>query len=408
MAGFSETLGFMIFDIMHFVHWAISWLGAVWWIAAVGLFLFTCLGALIQPWLQRARATNKAQPPVSAILPIKRDNPGFKEAEDSIFRQTYPQIEVIFAATEADPGVLAEAKKLAEAHPEVLSRFMESSCGLAVSPKLNNLATPLAEAAHDFVMTKDSNILFEPETLSAFMQNFAPGVGLVVGVPVAERPEGLAGHIEAFLLNGHARLLLTASALGGGFGVGKTMLFKRSDFARAGGLESVAYTIAEDTAICRAMTSLGLKTVFAHRTLRQIIGRRNLREIYNRQLRWGVIRRTHEPLTFPLEPISSPLPAAIAAAFAAPLIGLSAIAGFGLTLVSWFAIEVLIALAKGWEISPMSPAAFIGREILALASWLHAWTTNDVVWAEGRFDVLNGAHDAALSLEGQSPRGEKG
>ena len=229
---------------------------------------------------------------------------------------------------------------------------------------------------------------------------------------VAERPEGLAGHIEAFLLNGHARLLLTASALGIGFGVGKTMLFKRSDFARAGGLESVAYTIAEDTAICRGMASLGLRTVFAHRTLRQIIGRRNLREIYHRQLRWGVIRRTHEPLTFPLEPFSSPLPAAIAAAFAAPLIGVSAIAGFGLTLLPWFVIEILIAWAKGWEISPMSPAAFVGREILALASWLHAWTTNDVVWAEGRFDVLNGARepvpDAALSLERQSAQAEKG
>ncbi len=250
-----------------------------------------------------------------------------------------------------------------------------------------------------------SNIVFEPETLAAFMQNFTSGVGLVVGVPVAERPEGLAGHIEAFLLNGHARLLLTASALGLGFGVGKTMLFKRSDLARAGGFESIAYTLAEDTALSRGFAALGLKTVFAHRPLRQFIGKRSLREIYQRQLRWAVIRRAHEVLTFPLEPLSSPLPAAIAAAFAAPLVGLSALTAFASTMGIWFAVEILIAWIKGWEISVASPAGFIGREILALATWLQAWTTNDVVWANGRFDVFSGSH-GALSAKALSVRGE--
>jgi ceramide glucosyltransferase len=244
------------------------------------------------------------------------------------------------------------------------------------------------------------------------MQNFVPGVGLVVGVPVAERPEGLAGHIEAFLLNGHARLLLTASALGLGFGVGKSMLFKRSDLARAGGFESIAYTLAEDTALSRGFAALGLKTVFAHRPLRQFIGKRSLREIYQRQLRWAVIRRAHEVFTFPLEPLSSPLPAAIAAGFAARLVGLPALTAFASTLGVWFAAEILIAWIKGWEISFVSPAGFIGREILALATWLQAWTTNDVVWANGRFDVFSGARGAApegaLSLKGQSAGADKG
>ncbi len=146
--------------------------------------------------------------------------------------------------------------------------------------------------------------------------------------------------------------------------------------------------------------------MFAHRPLRQFIGKRSLREIYQRQLRWAVIRRAHEVLTFPLEPLSSPLPAAIAAAFAAPLVGLSALTAFASTMGIWFAVEILIAWIKGWEISVASPAGFIGREILALATWLQAWTTNDVVWANGRFDVFSGARgaapEAALSLKEQS------
>lgn len=388
-----------------------AWLGAFWWIAACAVFLFTCVGALLQPRLQAWRAMNHDAPPISAILPIKLYNPGFEEAQDSIFTQHYPGYEVLFSAAEASSPVLDLAQSLKRAHPDVVSRIMQSHCDSAVSPKLNTLAAPLAAAAHDFILTKDSNIVFEPETMAAYMQNFVPGVGLVVGVPIAERPDGLAGHIEAFLINGHARLLLTASALGLGFGVGKAMLFRRSDLARAGGFEAMAYTLAEDTAISKGLAAIGLKTVFAHKPLRQIIGWRSLRDIYDRQLRWSVIRRAHEPATFPLEPIVSAWPAAIAAAFAAPLLSLPASAGFGLTLLGWFGCEILIAWLKGWEVSILSPLAFIGREILALATWLRAWTTDDVVWANGRFDVFAGAQGAVpepvLALPRESAGAEK-
>jgi len=39
------------------------------------------------------------------------------------------------------------------------------------------------------VFTKDSNITLDPGTMAAFVQNFTQDVGLVVGVPVAVRPE---------------------------------------------------------------------------------------------------------------------------------------------------------------------------------------------------------------------------
>ena len=96
----------MTFAFMH-LSWIASLLGAAWFIAAVGFFAFTSIGALLQPWLQGRRATNAVQPPVSAILPIKLENPGFEEAERSIFEQHYPAYDVIFAATGADPSVIA-------------------------------------------------------------------------------------------------------------------------------------------------------------------------------------------------------------------------------------------------------------------------------------------------------------
>jgi ceramide glucosyltransferase len=255
---------------------------------------------------------------------------------------------------------------------------------------MNNLVAPLLAARHDVIVTKDSNITLDVDTIQAFMRNFTPGVGLVCAVPVAVRPENFAAQIEALLVNAHARVLLTVSTLGCGFGVGKVMLFKRSDLEKLGGIEAVSDTIAEDSAIAKGFASLGLKTMFAHRTAAQEIGRRNLRDIYERQSRWAVIRRAMEPWTFPLEPVYNAVVTSLAAAVAAPLIDMSPLLAAAGSLAFWFVAEIGVAALKGWEVSFWAPLAFLGREILSLAAWLRAWTTRDVVWANKCLHVYNG------------------
>ncbi|HET6378066.1 MAG TPA: glycosyltransferase [Methylocella sp.] len=372
----------------------LAYAGAAWWALAVFVLCATIACGLIQPFVQRRRAAHGDQPPVSVIVPLKLCDPGFEAAQASVFLQKYPCHEALFSAQEEDSPALSAARRIAAAHPQISSRFLRSKGGLAVSPKLNNLSAPLAAARHDLVLTKDSNITLDPGTLSAFVQNLNPDVGLVVAVPVAVHAENLAGRIEAFLINGHARLLLTASVLGLGYGVGKVMLFRRSDLSRAGGIESISHSLAEDTALAEALASLGLKTVFSHQTVSQEIGPRSFSGIYARQLRWSVIRRKNERFTFPFEPLASPLPAAVASALASPLAACSPWAAFTWTLTGWFCAEIGFALCKGWEVSLWSPLAFLGREILALSSWLRAFTTHEVVWAETRLDARHGARGA--------------
>ena len=374
-----------------------SYAGAIWWSVATAIFCATLGLGLAQPFVQRRRsgkARGDAQPPISAIIPIKLLDPGFETAQASMFVQDYPAYEVLIGAAEQESQALDAARRIAASHPEVSCRFLRSAGTAAVSPKLNNLATPLARASHDLVFTKDSNITLDPGTMTAFVQNFTQGVGLVAGVPVAVRAENFAGRIEAFLINGHARLLLAASVLGLGFGVGKAMLFRRSDLASAGGIGAISDTLAEDTAISIVLARQGLKTVFSHRTIAQETGARTFAQIYERQLRWSIVRRKNERITFPLEPLASPLPAAFAGALAAPLLSYPACLGFSLTLLLWFGAETGFALFKGWEVSLWSPLTFLGREILALAAWLRAFTTHDVVWAQVRFDARQGARAA--------------
>jgi ceramide glucosyltransferase len=362
----------------------------VWWSVSVTFFSLSLLGGLVQPLAQGRRATRRDRPPVSAILPVKALDQGFLRAQDSIFQQDYPDYEVLIAAAEKDSPAVVAARLVASRHPERQSRVLWSPGIGAVSPKLDVLATPLAAARHDFVLTKDSNITLDPGSLAAMMQSFTGTVGLVVAVPVAVRPESLAGRVEACLINGHARLLIASAMIGLGFGVGKAMLFRRSDLERIGGVTALSRLLAEDTALSRGLARRGLTTVYAHETVAQEIGARTFREIYDRQVRWCVIRKANEKVSFPLEPFVSPLPVSVAAALAAPLVGLPAWQGFAATLLAWFCAETGFAALKGWEVSVWVPVAFVGREILALASWLRAWTTHEVTWADGRFDARKG------------------
>lgn len=372
-----------------------SYAAAIWWSLAAALLLATLVCGVAQPFIQRRRATRTDRPPVSAIIPIKLLNPGFETAQGSLFVQDYPSYEVLISAAEEDSPALAAARSIAAARPNIPSRFLRSNSTGAVSPKLNNLATPLAAARHDLILTKDSNITLDRGAMAAFVQNLTEDVGLVCAVPVAVRAKNFAGRIEAFLINGHARLLLTGSAIGLGFGVGKAMLFRRSDLLRGGGIGAISHMLAEDTAHSMLLAGQGLTTVFSHHTVAQEIGERSFAEIYARQLRWSVIRRKNERFTYPLEPLASPLPAALAAAIAAPLISCHSWLAFSLTLLGWFCAETGFALCKGWEVSLWSPVAFLGREILALAAWLRAFTTHEVEWGAVRFDARHGARGSS-------------
>ena len=360
--------------------------GALWWVIAVAVFLVSLVGALLQPRLQRRRPVSATLPPVSLLLPVKLVNPGFARAQASAFNQDYPAYEVLVGAAEAASPALDLLARLRD-KAAVPCRFVHAAGGTAVSPKLNTLDAPLAAADHDVVVTKDSNITFAPGTLRAMVRGLAPGVGLVCAVPVAVRAETFAGRLEAVLINRDARLLLTASASGKGYGVGKVMAFRRSDLLRAGGVEALGYTIAEDTALSRALAGVGLLTRFAEDTVDQEIGARSLRDVYARQARWAVIRRAEEPLTFAFEPLACALPAVAAGALAAPLLGLAAGWAAATTFAGWFALELGVAALKGWELRPWTPAATLGRDLVLLAAWAMAWTTREVTWAGAKQDV---------------------
>ncbi len=378
----------------------LAWVAGVYWVAAVALLVVSVAATIAQPWLAARRGTRRDAPPVSVVLPVKLLEEGFERTQESALTQHYRDFDVTVSSVDTNSPAVARMRAILARHPTVPSRILGSTAKFAVSPKVDNLYAPFMQARHDVILMKDANVLLEPDALAQHIRQLTDSVGLVCAIPYCVRLENFAAHVEAAIINGpHARMLFLASALGQGHGVGKIMLFRRSDFLNAGGFDAISHTVGEDNALAKAMRRIGKRPVFSHRLVRQELGARSFHDVYQRQLRWSVIRRNDELISFLAEPICQAVPAVVAAALAAPLVGLNPFMAAAATAALWFFLETLLSMAKGWQLSWTAPAVFVVREAVMLAVWLNAWLTDRVVWAKDSVNARAGAKPAPLPHE---------
>jgi ceramide glucosyltransferase len=373
----------------------LAWAAAAYWVVAMTLLVVSVGGTILQPRIAGRRATRRDRPPVSVVLPVKLLEDGFERTQESAFAQAYPDFDVTVSSVESGSPAVRKMREIFARHPERPSRVLLSTARFAASPKVDNLYAPFMQAGHEVILMKDANVLLEPDALAEHMRQLTDEVGLVCAIPYCAGLDNFAAHVEAAIINGpHARMLFLASCLGQGHGVGKIMLFRRADFLRAGGFDAISHTVGEDNALAKAMRRIGRRPVFSHRPVRQELGQRSFVDVYHRQLRWSVIRRNDELLSFLLEPICQAFPAVIAGGLAAPLLGWTPAAGVAATFLVWFALETLLSKAKGWQLSVAAPAVFIVREAMMLAVWLNAWMTDRVVWAKDKVHARVAAQPA--------------
>ena len=351
----------------------------------MAVLLLSFMAALLHPLRRgRLKSTNK-NPPLTAIVPVKDVHFGFAEAQQSLLNQNYGEIEIFIATTDPASPALSILGQMPE---HVMPRIAVSDCKSAASPKLNNLWPAICQAKNDVVLTKDSNIVLKSGDLAVLAARLEPGVGLVSAIPIARHLLSFPAWIEASIINCyHARVLMLGDAIGLGFGLGKIMLFRRSDLLRAGGFDALKWAVGEDMALARAMRRLGLRTVLADSVCDQILGPRSAAEVWQRQLRWMTIWRVQLPVAFIVDLFGSALPTALAGVLAAHLIGLSPVAVLAGTLIAWCALESLLCAAKHWPVSLWSPLAFLLRELLTPVLWLRALLTNEVRWAGAKYHV---------------------
>lgn len=351
-------------------------------LAAMLLHLATSIMALIRCRRRRTRPLPQAGlPPVTILRPIC----GLDEHDPltlrSSFALDYPHFEVIFCcAQEADPAA-ALVRQLIADHPQVKARLLLGNSTVSANPKLNNLVKGWNAARCDWIIMADSNVLMPPDYIQRLLSGWRSDTGILCSPPIGCMGRGFWAELECAFLNTYqARWQYAADCLGLGFAQGKTMLLRRGDLARAGGIAALAAEAAEDAAATKAVRRMGLTAVLVDAPFGQPLGERTLKQVWNRQARWSRLRRVTFPGYFAAEVLTGSLPPALALACCAEAIDLSPAIAVAALAAVFFVAEAALARAAGWQLTPTSPLAWALRDLMLPALWIHGWFSEGYTW----------------------------
>lgn len=296
------------------------------------------------------------------------------ETLGSSFGLDWPDYEILFCvADDHDPAVAALRDMIAR-HPGARARLLIGEDHITANPKLNNMAKGWNATRADWIVMADANLLLPRDYLRTLMATWRPGTGMVTSPPAGIRPEGLWGAVEAAFLNGmQARWQLAADQAGLGHAQGKTLFLHRDLLDAQGGLAALGRDLAEDAAATKVVREAGLSVRLTPRPFGQPIGRRSLRAVWGRQLRWSRIRRQGFPGLFALEPLAGPALPLLALALHQPAL----VAPF---IALWYGGEWVLCRAMGWPAGPRDLAASAVRDAVLLPLWAATFLRAGFEW----------------------------
>lgn len=356
--------------------------------------LWTILGVLAIARVRRRRIGDVPAIAVSVLKPLCGMDASLERNLISLFEQDHPRFELVFGVT-ASPGepedpAIELVRMLQRRYPEVRTRLVIHRGERGLNPKVRNLLAMVPEASHDLVLISDSNVHVPSgylREMSAAMHD--PEVGIATNLIVGTSTSDWIGSLleESHLGGMVAGSIALANEAGHAAVIGKSMMFRRSVIDALGGLESVAYVLAEDYVLGRMVQAAGLRVHVCATPIENVIGEQSVRRFADRHVRWSMMRLRLAPLAYLLEPLATPLFIALLA----PLFGCPLRAALTWALLLTIARDA----AHGWLLGQSSrllrtlPLAPL-RDLVVLGVWLVAPFRRHVTWRQTRVRVSAG------------------
>ena len=333
----------------------------------------------------------KDAPSVTIVQPLCGVETFSRETLRSIFALDYPSYEIVFCLASGDDPIAPLVRGAIAANPNRPARLLIGDDRISANPKLNNVVKGWKAARDDWVIIADSNVLMPNDYIQRLLARWRSSTGIVCAPPIGSRPQSFAAEVECAFLNTYqARWQYAGESCGYGFAQGKTMLWRREILETGGSIEALAAEIAEDAAATKLIRAQGFNAHLVDRPFQQPLGKRRLRDVWSRQLRWARLRRVTFPFFFAPEVLTTSLLTFIAAGVAAPEFGADPAVGAVLAAVFCYGAEAILAFAAGWPLSWRSPAAWLTRDVLLPFLWAGGWSGRNVTWRGNAMDVDEG------------------
>ena len=327
-------------------------------------------------------------PPVSLVRPLCGIDNFAADTLRSTFELDYPRCEILFCVASAKDPVVTLIGALMADQPAADARLLVGDERVSNNPKLNNVLKGWRAAKHDWIIIADSNVLMPRDYIERLFASWRTDTGLVASPPIGSQPDGFWAELECAFLNTYqARWQYIADAFGFGFAQGKTMLWRRADLERAGGIEALANEVAEDAAATKVVRGAGLKVQLVDRPFPQPLGHRTAAEVWNRQVRWARLRRASFFAYFLPEAMSGGVLPMIALAIVAPAFELPVLPVVLVFGMLWYASETLFAAIAGWHVSARYPLSCLARDLLLPVLFFSALQGDDFVWRGNEMQV---------------------
>ncbi len=323
-------------------------------------------------------------PPLTLLKPIKGSEDGLEDNLRSFYEQDYPApLQIVFTSTDvADPG-MAIARRVATAYPQVETEFVLARDDFGMNPKVSNMQGGLQRARHDLLLQSDANVRLTPGYLrrmtSVMLAENASLVGsLVVGVGERSAAATLENlQLTAFTAPG---LCMAKELAGISCVLGKSMLLRRSELERLGGLARVKDMLAEDFMLAQFYEQAGMRVTLSTETVANFNTRTTFKQFASRHSRWLKMRAVVSRAGYAADLFSNPLPlalgAVIAGGFDPRLIALS----FGVYAYKCAWDARLLHHLRGHGLGVAQLWATPARDLALAVIWLYALFSRTTQW----------------------------
>jgi ceramide glucosyltransferase len=347
---------------------------------AVQIFVLASLAMTTYAWMLTKSINNPKKPtkpkrkrPISILKPMKGFDYGFVQNIESFFSlDFYPGDELIFCFENKSDGMITFIRNMMNVYPHVPAKISTGGWPFGINPKIQNIFHAYQNVKNDMVLISDSNVEAPDNYLNLVDYEHTEGDGVLTAAVVGTRSITMAAQIENMLLQRfYNKWLVVLNSINVPIVMGKSIFFSKKNLEKQDGLYHAVRYLAEDYTIGQMHKREGLKTKVLSIPVKQAIGRRTFRELFDRYARWGRMRRAHEPLVFYFEPLMSFSIVSTMATIAFPF-------WFALIFNTvWCWIEIATLKRLGSETDPL---AYMMSEWLTLPIWFYTLMSDKVEW----------------------------